>query len=57
MEVLSEKYAMEFPKGAGLQADNFASDFIKKYGIKELRKVAKLNFVNYKNLLEKNSEN
>lgn len=53
MEVLSEKYAMEFPKGAGLQVDNFAKEFINKYGIKELRNVAKLNFANYKNLINK----
>ena len=51
MEVLSKKYNMEFPKGAGLSADRFAAEFVKKYGINELAKVCKTNFINYKNIL------
>ena len=56
MEVLNNKYQMEFPKGAGIQADKFVQDFIKVHGIDELRKVAKLNFANYKNLLTKSTQ-
>lgn len=53
MEILNNKYQMEFPKGAGIQADKFVQDFIKVHGIDELRKVAKLNFSNYKNIINK----
>lgn len=51
MEVMSEKYALEFPKGASFSVDQFADAFVQKYGKDELAKVAKLNFVNYKKFL------
>ncbi|MGI6608239.1 MAG: ribonuclease HIII [Erysipelotrichaceae bacterium] len=46
IEQLSRKYKMSFPKGAGQNVDDFISKFIKKYGISELKKVAKMNFKN-----------
>jgi len=46
MDELSEKYHLEFPKGAGEKVDIFTKEFVKKYGKDELKKVAKLNFKN-----------
>ena len=50
MDALSKKYKMDIPFGASKKVDEFANAFVKKYGIKELEKVVKKNFVNYKNL-------
>lgn len=50
MEKLSKKYGIEFPHGASTKVDKFAANFVKKYGFKELEKVVKTNFVNYKKL-------
>ena len=47
MEKLSLKYKMDFPFGAGKRVNEFAKEFLKKYGEKELYKVAKKNFANY----------
>lgn len=52
MDRMSETYGTEFPKGAGAAVDEFAADFVKKYGKDELRKTAKLNFANTKKLPE-----
>lgn len=50
MKKLSEKYKMALPFGASSKADYFVKQFINKYGITELNKIAKKNFANYKNL-------
>ncbi len=50
MEKLSEKYNMTFPFGASSKVDNFVKQFIIKFGINELNKIAKKNFANYKKL-------
>ena len=52
LEVMNEKYNVIFPKGASIKVDEFAKEFVDKYGISELQKVAKCNFSNYKKLLE-----
>ena len=52
-EKLESKYKMKFPCGAGTQADVFAKQFIKKYGIKEFDKIAKKNFANYSEVISK----
>lgn len=52
MDQMSKKYGMEFPKGAGEKADEFAANFIRRYGKDELKHVAKLNFANTKKLPE-----
>ena len=51
MDSLSEKYLTVFPKGAGAPVEAFLPEFVSQFGIEELRKVAKCNFRNYKNLL------
>jgi ribonuclease HIII len=50
MQELSKKYKMEFPFGSGKDADEFIAKFVEKYGKEELKKVAKLNFKNFKDL-------
>lgn len=45
---LEKKYSVQFPFGAGKQADAFALRFIKKFGKAELDNLAKGNFKNYK---------
>lgn len=52
MEKLSDLYKMTFPLGAGENVDNFALTFKEKYGLGEFKKVAKINFSNYKKLNE-----
>lgn len=51
MEVLNKRYDVVFPKGASLSVDEFAKKFVTRYGIEELKKVAKINFSNYQKLL------
>jgi len=43
---ISEKYHMVIPKGAGTKADEVAKIIKEKYGIDELKKIAKMNFKN-----------
>ncbi len=50
MAKLDEKYGMHFPFGSGEATNLAAQEFIKKYGLKELKKVAKISFSNYKKL-------
>ena len=53
MEKLSEKYGMDFPFGASKKVTEFAKRFLEKYGEKELYKVAKKNFANYSEVVNK----
>lgn len=50
MQELSTKYNVKIPLGAGKEVDKFSIKFIEKYGLKELSKIAKTNFTNFKNL-------
>lgn len=50
MEEMSEKWNMQFPKGAGSQVDTFAKRFVEKYGFDQLQNVAKLHFKNTEKL-------
>ena len=50
MEVIENRYQVKIPKGAGLKVDNFAKEFLQKYGLDELKKISKTNFRNYENL-------
>lgn len=50
MDVLSKKYKMEIPYGASQKVTDFARKFAEKYGFKELDKIVKKNFANYKEL-------
>lgn len=50
MDVLSKKYNMNFPKGASKTVDEFATVFIQKYSLEELKKVCKINFTNFSKL-------
>ncbi len=46
MTKLSEKYGLTLPKGAGPIVDEIGVKIVKKYGMKELENIAKLNFKN-----------
>lgn len=50
MDVLSKKYNMNFPRGASKTVDEFATIFIQKYSLEELKKVCKTNFTNFSKL-------
>lgn len=52
MDKLSEKIGLDIPKGAGKPVDIFLVKYIQEYGNKDLKYIAKLNFKNYKKLLE-----
>ena len=56
MEALNKKYETTIPFGASQKVDAFAMSFIKKHGINELKKIAKLNFENSKRVYEHNEE-
>ena len=43
---MSQKYQMTFAKGAGTPADDCAMAFVERYGMDELKNVAKLHFKN-----------
>lgn len=53
MKKLSEKYGMDFPFGASKKVTEFAKRFLDKYGEEELYKVAKKNFANYSEVINK----
>jgi len=53
MQKLSEHYGVEIPFGASQAVEDFAVKFAKKFGIKELNKIVKQNFVTYKKVLER----
>jgi len=50
MQELSNHYQMDIPFGASEEVDRFIQAFIAKYGQDELKKVAKLNFANFKKI-------
>ena len=52
MEKLSMKYGVEFPHGSSTRVDKFAKNYVKKFGLAELRKVVKTNFINYQKIIE-----
>ena len=51
-EKLDKKYKTDIPFGASNKVNDFAKKFITKYGIEEFNKIAKLNFANYKEIVE-----
>ena len=51
-DALDKKYGMSFPFGAGANVNKFALKFIKKYGMDEFNKIAKVHFANYKEIKE-----
>ena len=46
MDKMSEKYGMNILKGAGPAVDELGVEFVKKYGLEELKKAVKINFKN-----------
>lgn len=48
---IEEKYGVKIPLGASSSVDEFAAEFAKKHGIKELNKIVKMNFSNYSRVL------
>ena len=52
LDKLGEKYNIFLPKGASNLVDEFGTNFVKKYGEKELEKIAKMNFKNVEKIRE-----
>lgn len=50
-EEMNKQYNTTFPKGAGEVVDIFGKEFINKYGINELKKIAKMNFANTQKII------
>ena len=53
MEMLDQTYQMHFPFGAGKKVDEVALAFIEKYGVDELSRIVKKQFVNYTKIITK----
>lgn len=53
METIGKKYHMNIPFGAGTRVNDFAINFIKKYGKNELIKIVKTNFKNLQEIINK----
>ncbi len=51
MDKLSRQFNLELPKGAGDPVDKAAGQFISKYGVESLTKVAKIHFRNFKKVV------
>lgn len=49
---MEEYYGLTIPKGAGNEVDHFGINFVKKYGMDELNKIAKLHFKNTSKIKE-----
>lgn len=56
IDKLKEKWNFDFPKGANEITVEKGVEFVKKYGLPSLHEVAKINFRNYKKILEKISQ-
>ena len=50
---VSRQYDVKIPLGAGQRATEFAMNFLKNHGLKELERIAKMNFSNVRNLISK----
>ena len=48
---LNKKYKTSIPFGASSKVNDFAKKFVTKYGVDELNKIAKINFANYREIL------
>ena len=48
---LNKKYKTNVPFGASSKVNDFAKKFVAKYGVDELNKIAKINFANYREIL------
>ena len=49
---LDKKYKTNIPFGASNKVNDFAKKFVDKYGVDELKKIAKINFANFKEIVE-----
>ena len=52
IELLENKYQVKIPKGASKTVDEFSKKFIEKFSLKEFKKICKVNFKNFDNLIK-----
>ena len=52
MDKLSKKYNITIPKGASTEVDKIIKQLLDKYGLEELKKIAKINFKNTEKVLK-----
>lgn len=52
LDKLKKEWKIDFYKGASDNVNNVGVEFVKKYGIENLEKVSKINFRNYKKIVE-----
>ncbi|MCB0349049.1 MAG: ribonuclease HIII, partial [Bdellovibrionales bacterium] len=52
MGLLEKKYGLSFPKGASMEVEIAAENYVKKYGFDKLSEVAKLHFVTTQKILQ-----
>jgi ribonuclease HIII len=50
MDAMGKRFGVVFPKGAGVEVDSFAKDFLASHDEETLERVAKKNFANWKKL-------
>ena len=51
MDILSEKYGLEIPKGAAPKVDQMGREIVKRFGVEVLTELAKIHFKNYQRIV------
>ncbi|MGI6714299.1 MAG: ribonuclease HIII [Bacilli bacterium] len=52
MDELNARFNLTFPLGASVKVDEFGREFVKKHGIATLNSICKMNFKNYRRIID-----